>query len=64
MRELTTSEVAELLGIVDRTVLDHMARGNLESCRRIGRNRMFAADEVERFSKVRRPPGRPPKPKD
>lgn len=57
---LTTSEAADLLALDRRTILKYIERGLIQA-RKHGRDWQIDPDEVERYQRERRKPGRPKK---
>jgi len=56
---LSVQEVAEVLGVSERRVLQFREEGRLRGSRRFGKSWAIQRSEVERFSKEPRSPGRP-----
>lgn len=59
MHFLTTSQVANELGITETTVRRYCNEGRMGT--KIGRQWLITRDELDRFKKSRREPGRPKK---
>lgn len=58
---LTTTQVAELLGVTVRRVKQLIHTGQLRPTRKLGNYNVFRRAAVEAFAATPRPRGRPPK---
>lgn len=59
--DYTTTEAAQLLGVLPQTVSRHIKRGLLHAEKR-GRDYFITSEDLERFKAARRKPGKPPNP--
>lgn len=56
---LTTAQAAKRLGLTPGAVRDHAVSGLIHPARRYRRFLLFDADEIDRYARERRAPGRP-----